>query len=241
MGFSWSSCVAQETLLSLCRIAGLDSCQALAADAEIPAKLDTCFAVATDDLMVFSDSGPGASLEPVRKVETAFLDHHVVQNPDKDIDDTADCTCVGVDLVSGSKWRAPGDRVWALLDAVLHLSSHRRASPGSVASYFGTAQWYDLLRRLRLSFFKSVYDFSSGAKARNWTVDAVPGAVLGELLLDIVLTLFGSVNMKLPFLPLLACTDASTEFGHGGVVAHTTVEDIRKISRLATKRGGYEA
>ena len=52
MGFSWSSCVAQETLLSLCRDRGLTSDFVLAPDAPIPDSLALAFAVATDDLMV---------------------------------------------------------------------------------------------------------------------------------------------------------------------------------------------
>ena len=57
MGFSWSSCVAQETLLGWCNSSGLTSDLALAPDTPIPDSLDICFAVATDELMVFSDMG----------------------------------------------------------------------------------------------------------------------------------------------------------------------------------------
>ena len=57
MGFSWSSCVAQSTLLSICTLAGLDDCKVLASDAVLPESLDLCLAVATDDLMIFSDAG----------------------------------------------------------------------------------------------------------------------------------------------------------------------------------------
>ncbi len=62
MGFSWSSFVAQETLLCDAAAAGLTSAHVLAEDVALPAGLGLAFAVATGDAMVFSDAGPGATL-----------------------------------------------------------------------------------------------------------------------------------------------------------------------------------
>ena len=45
--------------------------------------------------------------------------------------------------------------------------------------------------------------------------------------------------MTLPFLPIVAATDASTVFGHGGVVADATVSKVSDIARLACKSGGH--
>ena len=53
MGFSWSSCVAQSTLLSICSEAGLDDRHVLACDSPLPGSMSLAFAVATDDLMFF--------------------------------------------------------------------------------------------------------------------------------------------------------------------------------------------
>ena len=47
----------------------------------------------------------------------------------------------------------------------------------------------------------------------------VPTPVVDELLLDAVLSAFGSVDVRRPYLPLLGATDASTDFGHGAAVA----------------------
>ena len=58
-------------------------------------------------------------------------------------------------------------------------------------------------------------------------------------MLDMVFALFGKVDMQLPFLPIIAATDASTEYGHGGVVAHASVDDVRRITRKACKSGGH--
>ena len=163
----------------------------------------------------------------------------MIKNPDKDIDEAIDCSCVGVDLIAGKRWSAPGPRLWSLLDAVLDLAAGKRASPGAVAAVLGVAQWYDLLRRLRLSVFNRVYDFASGAKARDWSVVDVSVDVISELLLDTILAPFGVADMSLSFLSLVGCTDASTSYGHGGAVAALEPARVKEVARLAVKRGGF--
>ena len=92
---------------------------------------------------------------------------------------------------------------------------------------------------VRTPAFDHVYSFSSGALAKYWTEVIVPSEVIGEILLDMVFSLFGKVDMQLPFLPIIAATDASTEYGHGGVVARASVDDVRRIARKACKSGGH--
>ena len=96
-----------------------------------------------------------------------MLARGIAKNPDKDVDDTLSTTCVGVDLVDGRFWCTPGCRLWSLLDALLDLVSLGVGSRGVVASYLGSAQWFDLLRRLQLSVFEHIYGFCSGALARD--------------------------------------------------------------------------
>ena len=195
MGFSWSYCVAQSTLLAICEEAGLRDRHVLACDSPLPTSLSLAFAVATDDLMIFSDAGPCLTDVVARKVEDVMLARGIVKNPDKDVDDTLSTTCVGVDLVERRFWCTPGARLWSLLDALLDLLEHGEGSRGAVASYLGSAQWFDLLRRLQLSVFDYIYSFCSGALAWDWTKLSVPSDVLGELALDMVFSLFGKVDM----------------------------------------------
>ena len=54
-----------------------------------------------------------------------------------------------------------------------------------------------------------------------------------------VFSLFGKVDMRLPFLLIIAATDASTEYGHGGMVAQASIDDFRKIARMACKSTGH--
>lgn len=84
MGFSWPSCVAQDTLLSN---SDLDTDRVLSVDAPLPNNLSLVFAVATDDLMVFSDVGPGATTAVVLNVEVCMEHHGIVNVGEKDIDE----------------------------------------------------------------------------------------------------------------------------------------------------------
>ena len=56
MGCSWSSCVAQCTFPRIASDAGFTSDLVLASDHALPDTLDLAFAVATCDLVLFSDS-----------------------------------------------------------------------------------------------------------------------------------------------------------------------------------------
>ena len=239
MGFSWSSAIAQETLLTIADHGGLGSTRVLAEDAPLPNSLDIVFAAATDDIMVFSDQGPGSTREPVERLEASLRAHGALKNPAKDVDDSLQATCIGVNLVDGRFWKPPGVRLWGLIRALLHLSCRRVASPGSVAAYLGVAQWFDLLRRLRLSVFFDVYFFCAGAKATDWIPCSLPSTVMLELLVDATLGCFGCIDMRRPYLPLLGATDASTVFGHGAAVTPMTVDQLRTVSRLCCKAGDH--
>ena len=139
MGFSWSSCVAQSTLLSICSEAGLDDRFVLACDSPLPNGMSLAFAVATDDLMIFSDAGIGVTVQKAREVEQIMLKRGIAKNPDKDVDDTLSTTCVAVDLVDGRYWCTPGPRFWSL-HALLDFVNFGVGFRGAVASFLGGAQ-----------------------------------------------------------------------------------------------------
>ena len=239
MGFSWSSAVAQETLLGIANDSGLTSEYVWATDKPLPSDWSLGFAVATDDMMIFSDSGPGITLGPTADFERGLLRHGAVKHPDKDLDDQLDATCLGIDLVRGTHWHAPGLRLIKLLRGVVSLADHKRSSPGAVAGYLGVTQWFCLLRRLRLCVFDTIYHFCSGARARDWKVVECPQSVLTELLVDACLFPFGAIDMTLPFLPFIGATDASTVFGLGATIAPLPISQTRLIARLSTKAGEH--
>ena len=51
-----------------------------------------------------------------------------------------------------------------------------------MASFLGLAQWFDLLRRPKLSIFSDVYDFARAAD--DWRSSVVPSSVLVEVVMD---------------------------------------------------------
>ena len=83
MGFSWSSCVAQSTLMGVCARAGLTQDYVLAADLPLPEDLSLAFAVATDDLMIFSSGPEDVTTRAAEAVERVMAKHGVAKTPDK--------------------------------------------------------------------------------------------------------------------------------------------------------------
>ena len=67
----------------MCDLAGLSTEHVLAWDAPLPHDLNLAFAVATDDLMVFSDSGAGRTLKAARDVEAVMLEQGIVKQARK--------------------------------------------------------------------------------------------------------------------------------------------------------------
>jgi len=171
MGFAWSSFVAQETLLAIAGDAGLDDNVVVAPDVPLPDDLDIAFSLATDDLMFFSDGGPGRTTAVVQRFEAALLAHGACKHPGKDVDDETSALCVGIELVDGAEWWPPGNKMCQLFHAIVDLSRCRCGSPAGIACYMGTTQWYNLLCRLKLSAFNRVYAFAADYK--NWKRSSV--------------------------------------------------------------------
>ena len=101
MGFAWSSFVAQESLLAVCKRAGLGAPHALAPDNDVPPSTALMFSLATDDVMIFSSAGEGATLAPTLRVEQEMLAAGIEKHPAKDEDDKLSAVCVGVELIDG--------------------------------------------------------------------------------------------------------------------------------------------
>ena len=229
--------MAQETLLGSANDAGLTSDHVLAPDRDQVPSMAAAFSLATDDLMIFSDQGPGVTMKLAGRLEASMARHGAVKHAAKDINDAIDGVCIGVELVDGRSWWPPGARLWELLEAVVDLAAHPRASPAAVGAFMGVAQWFDLLRRLKLATFADVYHFVGNST--DWTVSDVPPVVLTELVVDTVLAAFASVDMGLPHLGFIGATDASTVFGHGATIAPMDEHRLNKIAQLAAKSGEH--
>ena len=115
MGFSWSSFVAQETLLAILQRAGIDEGRAICGTQPVPADLGLAFALATDDVMLLSDAGIGSVKPWVQNFEREAAACGAVLHEGKNVDDVLDGTCIGIDLVAGRWWAAPPTKVASLI------------------------------------------------------------------------------------------------------------------------------
>ncbi|CAE7714737.1 PDE9A [Symbiodinium sp. CCMP2592] len=237
MGFAWSSYIAQEEMLMVCDKAGIPEASLLSCDSETPSSFRLAAAVATDDVMLFSNAGPGATLVAASALDSEMASQGVVRNVKKDVNDQLNATCVGVDLVDGCFLDIPATRLLALLVSYFFVHSTKRASPKQVHQLLGTLQWYDLLNRPKLSVYDAVYRFTGDRE--DTVVTTIPPDVLGELACSVCLGVFWRCDLTRPFIPLLGATDASTVFGLGASVAHTSEVVARRVARWAEKQGAY--
>ena len=237
MGFSWSSFVAQEALLACCTDAGLGPDKVLACDIRTPSSFSEVFAAATDDAMFFSTSGPGVTSQMAERFDRALLERDILKHSGKDVNDELNATCVGVSLEGGVQLATPPARCLALVVMVLAVTHAGAASAKQVHNVLSTLQWYDLLRRPKLAVYSSVYQFVQDPD--DEVLRRLPASVMEELLLGLVLGVFWLADLTRQFLPLVAASDASTEYGFGASIARASVTDVRNLARLAEKRGSY--
>ena len=237
MGFCWSSFIAQEQLLAVCKDAGLSTAEVLAGDAPIPASLGLAFAAATDDVMVFSNAGVGITSATASALDAAMDARGIVRNKAKDVDDELCATCQGVELEDGLAWAVPAARVMSIVCTLLNLAEKSWASPKQVQQFHGTLQWYDLLCRPKSSVYQAVYEFVRLPNEHQRR--CLPHNVLEELLLSVLLGVFWKVDLTKRFLPLVAASDANTDFGFGASICRLPIKQVRDIARVADKQGDY--
>ena len=111
MGFSWSSFVAQSKLLRCCSHAGLTRDHMLADDLPIPSVIDTTFALATDDVMLFTIGEPHEAKPRLDRQDQSIESAGVVAHRGKDINAELNGTAIGIDLVDGKHFAAHGPKL----------------------------------------------------------------------------------------------------------------------------------
>lgn len=155
MGFSWSSYLAQSTLLAaLCR-AGFPADRMLADDLPPPKGIDLCVSLATDDIMLFSQGIHPKARAAVRRIDDEVRRLGVQKHPRKDVHENTDCTLIGVELQNGRRLAPSSDKLALVLVGLVALlrDTSRCVTPLELQALLRHLAWFALLSRP--TFFSS--------------------------------------------------------------------------------------
>ncbi|OLP74045.1 hypothetical protein AK812_SmicGene46529 [Symbiodinium microadriaticum] len=237
MGFSWSSCVAQETSIGCLREAGVKEHSILSLDNKLPVAQEELCAVATDDVMFFHrhrDRG----LRTLGRLDSVFRSRGVVKNKSKDVTLEATMTGLGCDISSTPPLVEPSmDKLGRVVPCMCDLLTRKVASPKAFNSLLGMLQWFCLLQRSMFSVFDKSYGFvqqPAPAKRRS-----LPEAVQLELLQMLALMPLLPAALDRQFLDTLLACDAAPEFGFGVCAAKCGRRLVQQVGRLAERQGDY--
>ena len=95
------------------------------------------FAVATDDVMIFSTHERVTSAAAAR-LDAALEAAQLVHNASKDVNDACNATCLGIDLVEGNRWEAPTTKIYGALGDMIALTRAPRTTPHAMAEFMGS-------------------------------------------------------------------------------------------------------
>jgi hypothetical protein len=238
MGFSWSSFVAQSTMVHSCIAAGFPK-EMFLTEAHClppPSFREMCgiMAVNTDDITHFLRASPVAKrsldMPPLALLDKTWDERKIIAQDRKSFDMMQNGTALGIDLIEGVSLAPQLDGFVNVIRAGVDLVRRRHGSPEAVNSLLGKFQWYDLLNRCILSCFHDVYEF---VRREPPSSDVqLPSEVVGEIALNLVLFPFWSVDLTRGWIDTLPVTDASEKFGFGLCSAAIPPSLSREIASL---------
>ncbi|CAE7302251.1 unnamed protein product [Symbiodinium sp. CCMP2456] len=237
MGFSWSSCIAQDTSLGCVLEAGVAEDCILSLDHALPKHQDELCAVATDDVMFFHKNHDRGRTT-LRRLDRVFAEHGVSKNFKTDVSLSSAMTGLGCDISSFPPLVEPACRkLGGIVLSLCDLLSSRVASPKAVSSLLGVLQWFSLLQRGMFSMFDEVYKFASQPQQQERK--PLPEQVLGELVEFLALAPLLPAALDRQFLDTMLACDAAPEFGFGVCAFDCGRRVTEEVGRLAERRGDY--
>ena len=117
MGFSWSSCIAQDTSVGCVLEAGVAEKCILSLDHALPEHQEELCAVATDDIMFFHKNRHRGRATLCR-LDRVFVEHGVSKNCKKDVSLSSSMTGLGCEISSSPPLVEPAGRNWEALCCV---------------------------------------------------------------------------------------------------------------------------
>eukprot|EP00435_Cladocopium_sp_Y103_P008297 s2259_g2.t1 len=237
MGFSWSSAVAQDNTVAICKAAGISEDNILSLDHDIPSDQRELCLVATDDtVLIHKDPHLGAST--LHRLDEAFALHKVPRNTAKDVTLATELTALGCDLSGRPGLVEPNkDKLGQCLCRTLDVLVQRFASPKEINSILGVWESFALMSRSFFSIYDKVFQFVRAEPATKQV--AVPAATLNELFMTLLLSPLLASSLTRQPLPMLVATDAAPEYGFGICVAHCSDGEAADVCHLAERRGDY--
>ena len=237
MGFSWSSFVAQSKLLSIARDAGLREEQILSLESPPPAGASEMVTIATDDA-VFVHTDAEIALQRLISFDRALDNAGVIKHPAKDEDAALETVALGCHLGNSPPWVEPDlSKLLALLLGITAFADARVTTPRIVGALLGSAGWFAQLTQWHYSIFVRAYDLS-GVSDLDSAIEVTREAQ-DEFAVYAALAPLLVADLERPFLPLLACSDASPSFGYGVSVRSIDADMAETLSARSEQRGDY--
>ena len=205
----------------------------LADDLLTPLNQELVFALATDDLMLFSRGRWKGASSWRRGFDSALQTHRVCRNEKKDVNGTLDATCIGVDCCGGTHLAPHSPKLAKVLVGISTFLRDPCASAVELSALLGHLSWFALLSRATFACFDTVYNYARGD---TQTQERIPQAACSELLLFLLLAPYLEADLTRDWQNCLIACDASPSFGFGVNVAPCPQHIIRSVARHATKR-----
>ena len=238
MGFSWSSYLAQSTLLAALVNAGFPQERMLADDLPPPRDLDLCVSLATDDIMLFSRGWCPRARAAIQQIDLAVNDLGIQAHHGKDVNEALDCTLIGGDLQRGRRLAPSCDKMALVFVGLVFLLGNPsvKLTGLELQAVLGHLAWFALLTRPVFSCLHEVYveareQLNGKSRPRNES--------LIELALFTMLLPYIDADLTRPWADIVVASDASPSYGFGVSVAAAPPETLRAFSRTAARRGAF--
>lgn len=238
MGFSWSSFLAQSTLLAALARAGFTEDRMLADDLPPPKRLDLCVSLATDDIMLFSRGPSPLARAAIRDIDEQVHNLGVQAHHGKDVNEALNCTLIGVDLQDGQRLAPSSDKLALVIVGLVLLLNNASIllTPLELQAILGHLAWFALLSR---PVFSCLHEAYAEARRVDTTKARLHGESLIELTLFVMLLPYIDADLTRPWADLIVASDASPSFGFGVSVAPATPDTLRSFSRTAARKGAF--
>ena len=232
MGFSYSSWVAQSTMLEEVRSAGFGDEGLLATDIPTPLGLPEMHALATDDFIHLSTQSEQSVRARMQRYDRVMEGRGIALNDGKSVTAASSAMVIGL-LVDEGRFLAPSPaRHLRLLRSVVELASGpnaRELSPYELLAVPGTYNWLARLNRPLFGAIGEAYAFGHGGDPRRRR--SLPPAAVRDLVLGVALLPLAEVDFCMPWHPGIVATDASSVFGFGVAVARASAASVAALGR----------